>query len=65
MEELRRGLAKHMRDNEHIYGWLGDFAECGGYQNYCNEYVGTCGVYVEGNAEDAAMADFISRHILV
>ena len=27
--------------------------------------VGTCGIYVEGNAEIAANADFISRHILI
>ena len=57
MEELRHGLSQHMRNNEHIYGWLGGFAECGG--------VGICGVYVEENAEHAAMTDFISRNILV
>ena len=35
-----------------------------GYQHYC-DMVGTCGIYVEGNAEIAATADFISRHLLI
>jgi hypothetical protein len=61
---LRRCVAQHMRDNEHIYGSLGDFEFYGGYQSYC-EMVGTCGIYVEGNAEIAATADFISRHLLI
>ena len=26
---------------------------------------GTCGIYVEGNVEIAATADFISRHLLI
>ena len=61
---LRRCVAQHMRDNEHIYGGLGDFELYGGYQSYC-DLVATCGVYVEGNAEIAATSDFISRHILI
>ncbi len=64
MEDLRRGVAQHMRENEHIYGSLGDFKAFGGYQRYCDR-VGTCGVFVEGNAELAATADYISRHILI
>jgi hypothetical protein len=53
-----------MRDNELIYGDLGDFEIYGGYHRYCDT-VGTCGIYVEGNAEIAAAADFISRHLLI
>ena len=52
-----------MRGNEHTYGGLGDFELYGGYQS-C-DLVATCGVYVEGNAEIAVVADFISRHILI
>jgi hypothetical protein len=33
-------------------------------QAYC-DLVATCGIYVEGNAEIAAAADFISRHLLI
>ena len=33
---LRRCVAQHMRDNEHIYGSLGDFELYGGYQSYCD-----------------------------
>ena len=62
--ELRRRVAQHMRDNQPIYGGLGDFELYGGYQSYC-DLVATCGVYVEGNAEIAATSDFISRHILI
>ena len=62
--ELRRFVAQHMRDNEHIYGDLGNFELYGGYQSYC-DMVGTPGTYVEGNAEIAATADCISRHILI
>ena len=62
--ELRRCVAQHMRDNELIYGDLGDFEIYGGYHRYC-DMVGTCGIYVEGNAEIAAAADFISRHLLI
>ena len=62
--ELRRCVAQHMRDNELIYGDLGDFEVYGGYHRYCDT-VGTCGIYVEGNAEIAAAADFISRHLLI
>jgi hypothetical protein len=57
--ELRRGVAQHMRDNEDIHGGFGDFARYGGYQRYCDR-VGTCGIYVEGNAEIAATADYTS-----
>ena len=64
MEQLRRDVAQLMRENEDVYGGLGNFDEFGGYQNYC-DLVGTCGVYVEGNAELAATADYISRHILI
>ena len=53
-----------MRDNEEIYGGLGDFERYGGYQRYC-DLVGTCGFYVQGNAEIAATSDFISRHLLI
>ena len=60
----RRCVAQHMRGNEHTYGGLGDFELYGGYQSYC-DLVATCGVYVEGNAEIAVVADFISRHILI
>ena len=60
----RRCVAQHMRGNEHTYGGLGDFELYGGYQSYC-DLVATCGVYVEGNAEIAVAADFISRHILI
>ena len=60
----RRCVAQHMRSNEHTYGGLGDFELYGGYQSYC-DLVATCGVYVEGNAEIAVVADFISRHILI
>ena len=62
--ELRRGVAQHMRDNEEIYGALGDFDRYGGYQSYC-DLVGTCGFYVQGNAEIAATSDFIARHLLI
>jgi hypothetical protein len=62
--ELRRHVAKHMRDNQPIYGGLGDFELYGGCQAYFAS-VGTCGIYVEGNAEIAATADFISRHLLI
>jgi hypothetical protein len=62
--ELRRHVAKHMRDNQPIYGGLGDFELYGGCQAYFDS-VGTCGIYVEGNAEIAATADFISRHLLI
>ena len=40
--EFRRGVAQHMRDNEAIYGGLGNFEIYGGYQRYC-DFVGTCG----------------------
>ena len=53
-----------MRDNEPIYGGLGDFETYGGYQANC-DLVGTCGICVEGNAEIVANSDFISRHILI
>ena len=33
---LRCCVAQHMRDNEHIYGGLGDFELYGGYQSYCD-----------------------------
>ena len=56
--ELRRRVAQHMRDNQPIYEGLGDFELYGGYQAYC-------GIFVEGNAEIAATADFISRHLLI
>jgi hypothetical protein len=62
--ELRRRVAQHMRDNEPIYGGLGDFETYGGYQANC-DLVGTCGICVEGNAEIVANSDFISRHILI
>ena len=29
------------------------------------DLVATCGIYVEGNSEIAAAADFISRHLLI
>ncbi len=64
MKDLRSGVAQLMRENEHIYGPLGNFEAYGGYQRYC-DLVGTCGVYVEGNAEINATADYISRHILI
>jgi hypothetical protein len=44
--ELRRCLAYVVRDNEQIYGGLGDFELYGGYQAYC-DLVATCGIYVE------------------
>ena len=43
--ELRYSVAKHMRDNEVIYGDLGDFELYGGFQHYCN-LVSTYGIYV-------------------
>ena len=61
---FRRCVAQHMRDNEHLYGGLGNFEFYGGYQCYC-DMVGRCGTYVEGNAEIAATADLISRHLLI
>ena len=64
MKDLRSGVAQLMRENEHIYGPLGNFEAYGGYRRYC-DLVATPGVYVEGNAEMAATADFISRHILI
>ncbi len=53
-----------MRENELAYGQLGDFTSCGGYQKYC-DLVGTCGVFVVGNGEVAATADFIGRYIII
>ena len=38
--ELRRHVAKHMRDNQPIYGGLGDFELYGGCQAYFDS-VGT------------------------
>ena len=64
MEDLRRGVAQHMRENERQYGSLRYFDKFGGYQLYCDR-VGTCGIYVEGTAELAATADYIGRHILI
>lgn len=64
MKDLRNGVAQLMRENEHVYGKSGNFDAYGGYQRYC-DLVSTCGVYVEGNAEIPATADYISRHILI
>lgn len=64
MQDLRIGVAQLMRENEHIYGLHGNFEAYGGYQRYC-DLVATPGVYVEGNAEIPATADYITRHILI
>ena len=61
--ELRYSVAQHMRNNELMYGHLGDFELYGGFQCYC-DLVGTCGIYEEGDDEITATAYFISRHLL-
>ena len=63
-EVLRRGVSQFMRENENVYGKFGNYETFGGYQRYC-DMVATPGVYVEGNAEVAATADYIGRHILI
>jgi len=63
-QELRRGVAQHMRDNEEIYGGLGNFERYGGYQCYC-DLVATCGFYVQGKCKNRCTSDFISRHLLI
>ncbi len=59
--DLRYRVALYMRDNEEN---MEDLANYGGYQCYC-DLVGTCGFYVQGNAEVVATSDFISRHLLI
>ena len=44
MKGIRSGVAQLMRENELVYGQLGDFTSCGGYQKYC-DLVRTCGVF--------------------
>ena len=53
-----------MQHNEHVDGGFGDFEFYGGHQSFC-DMVGTCGIYVEGNAAIAATTGFISRQLLL
>ena len=58
--DLRHRVALFLRDNEEIWRtwrFMEDISAC--------DLVGTCGFYVQGNAEIVATSDFISRHLLI
>ena len=62
--DLRHGVANHMRQYESEYNKYGNFIQVGGFKSYCDRVKKT-GVYVEGNAEIAATADFLGRDIYI
>ena len=62
--KVRQGTANQLRKVASAYDKLGNFKEIGGYKAFCDK-VGTPGVFVDGNAEIAAAADFIGKDIFI
>ena len=62
--KVRQGSANQLRKVASAYDKLGNFKEIGGYKAFCDK-VGTPGVFVDGNAEIAAAADFIGKNIFI